>query len=230
VAKLQDTLTSEKPVASLLAVIAFAGLFFLVLVLMVLVFLADTRRRAAEAETENRRNQEAILRLLNEMGDLADGDLTIKAQVTEDITGAIADSMNYTIDELRNLVTGVNNAAIQVTQKTAQAQSISNELLSAAERQSKEIEETTSQVLQVSKSISEGVDHRRRGRASRATLAGGRRQGPPRGAELDLGHERHPRADPGDVEADQAPGESSQEIGEIVELISDITSRRTCSR
>src|SRR5213078_1139839 len=61
----------------------------------------------------------------------------------------------YTIDELRNLVTGVNNAAIQVTQKTAQAQSISAELLGAAERQSKEIEETTAQVLQVSRSISE---------------------------------------------------------------------------
>jgi twitching motility protein PilJ len=63
--------------------------------------------------------------------------------------------MNYTIDELRSLVTGVNNAAIQVTQKTAQAQTISAELLGAAERQSKEIEETTAQVLQVSRSISE---------------------------------------------------------------------------
>jgi twitching motility protein PilJ len=130
-------------------------LLVFVLLLTALVFLADTRRSAREAELENKRNQEAILRLLNEMGDLADGDLTIRAQVTEDITGAIADSMNYTIDELRNLVTGVNNAAIQVTQKTAHAQSISTELLDAAERQSKEIEETTAQVLQVSRSISE---------------------------------------------------------------------------
>jgi len=146
---LGDELQDQKSVGTLAAVGVVGALLVVVLALTGLVFIADTRRRAAQAETENRRNQEAILRLLNEMGDLADGDLTIRAQVTEDITGAIADSMNYTIDELRTLVAGVNNAAIQVTQKTAQAQSISAELLGAAERQSKEIEETTAQVLQV---------------------------------------------------------------------------------
>ncbi|MGZ5086296.1 MAG: type IV pili methyl-accepting chemotaxis transducer N-terminal domain-containing protein, partial [Usitatibacter sp.] len=155
VKSLGDALQEQKSVATLVAVLVAGALLVVVLTLTGLVFLADTRRRAAEAETENRRNQEAILRLLNEMGDLADGDLTIRAQVTEDITGAIADSMNYTIDELRTLVAGVNNAAIQVTQKTAQAQSISAELLGAAEKQSKEIEETTAQVLQVSHSIAD---------------------------------------------------------------------------
>ena len=223
VAKLQDTLTSEKPVASLIAVIAFAGLFFIVLVLMVLVFLADTRRRAAEAETENRRNQEAILRLLNEMGDLADGDLTIKAQVTEDITGAIADSMNYTIDELRNLVTGVNNAAIQVTQKTAQAQSISNELLSAAERQSKEIEETTSQVLQVSKSISEVSTTAEEGArvAQRSLAAADKGRLAVQNSISGMNDIREQIQETS--KRIKRLGESSQEIGEIVELISDIT-------
>lgn len=109
--RLQEALQAEKPVGTLVAVIVFAAMLIVVLALMGLVFLGDSRRASAIAEAENKRNQEAILRLLNEMGDLADGDLTVKAQVTEDITGAIADSMNYTIDELRNLVTGVNNAA-----------------------------------------------------------------------------------------------------------------------
>jgi twitching motility protein PilJ len=167
VARLQEGIQAERPVATLVATVVLGVLLLVVLVLMAIAFLADTRRQAAGAERENKRNQEAILRLLNEMGDLADGDLTVKAQVTEDITGAIADSMNYTIDELRNLVAGVNNAAIQVTQKTAQAQSISAELLGAAERQSKEIEETTAQVLQVSRSISECRPPPRRARASR---------------------------------------------------------------
>jgi len=129
------------------------------------------------------------------MGDLADGDLTVKAQVTEDITGAIADSMNYTIDELRTLVTGVNSAAISVTQKTAQAQSISAELLGAAERQSKEIEETTSQVLRVSRSISDVSTTAEEGAQVAQRFARGGRQGPPRGGELHLGHERDPRPD-----------------------------------
>lgn len=57
--------------------------------------------RAFESENENKRNQEAILRLLNEMGNLADGDLTVQASVTEDVTGAIADSINFTIEEVR---------------------------------------------------------------------------------------------------------------------------------
>ena len=51
----------------------------------------------------NDANQAAILRLMNEMGDLADGDLTIRATVTEDITGTIADSINYAIGVLREL-------------------------------------------------------------------------------------------------------------------------------
>jgi twitching motility protein PilJ len=223
VAKLQETLTGEKPVATLIAVVVFALLFFVVLTLMVLVFLADTRRRAAEAESENKRNQEAILRLLNEMGDLADGDLTIKAQVTEDITGAIADSMNYTIDELRNLVTGVNNAAIQVTQKTAQAQSISNELLSAAERQSKEIEETTSQVLQVSKSISEVSTTAEEGArvAQRSLAAADKGRLAVQNSIAGMNDMREQIQETS--KRIKRLGESSQEIGEIVELISDIT-------
>jgi twitching motility protein PilJ len=223
VAKVQDALQAERPLASLIAAAVFSTLFLVTLVLMALVFLADTRRRAAEAESENKRNQEAILRLLNEMGDLADGDLTVKAQVTEDITGAIADSMNYTIDELRTLVTGVNNAAIQVTQKTAQAQSTSAELLGAAERQSKEIEDTTAQVLQVSKSISEVS----------ATAEEGARVAQRSLAAADKGRLAVQNSITGMTDIREQIqetskrikrlGESSQEIGEIVELISDIT-------
>jgi twitching motility protein PilJ len=223
VLKLQEAIQAEKPVLSFVAVIVLATLLVIVLVLMGLVFLADTRRAAADAESENKRNQEAILRLLNEMGDLADGDLTIRAQVTEDITGAIADSMNYTIDELRTLVAGVNNAAIQVTQKTAQAQSISAELLGAAERQSKEIEETTAQVLQVSRSISEVSSSAEEGaRVAQRSLAA---------ADKGRAAVQNSISGMNDIR-DQIQetskrikrlGESSQEIGEIVELISDIT-------
>jgi len=223
VQRLQEALQAEKPVGTLVAVIVFAAMLIVVLALMGLVFLGDSRRASAIAEAENKRNQEAILRLLNEMGDLADGDLTVKAQVTEDITGAIADSMNYTIDELRNLVTGVNNAAISVTQKTEQAQSISAQLLGAAERQSKEIEDTTSQVLQVSKSISEVSTTAEEGaRVAMRSLAA-----------ADKGREAVQNSISGMNEIRgqiqetskriKRLGESSQEIGEIVELISDIT-------
>ena len=223
VQRLQESIQAERPVATLVATVVFGLSLLLVLVLIAVVFLADTRRRAAEAERENKRNQEAILRLLNEMGDLADGDLTVKAQVTEDITGAIADSMNYTIEELRSLVAGVNNAAIQVTQKTAQAQSISAELLGAAERQSKEIEETTVEVLQVSRSISEVSSTAEEGArvAQRSLAAADKGRAAVQDSISGMNDIREQIQETS--KRIKRLGESSQEIGEIVELISDIT-------
>ena len=223
VGKLQEALQDQKPWATLIGIVACGVLLALTLFATAIVFLADTRRRAAEAESENKRNQEAILRLLNEMGDLADGDLTIRAQVTEDITGAIADSMNYTIDELRTLVTGVSNAASQVTQKTAHAQSISNELLGAQERQSKEIEETTAQVLQVSRSISEVSSTAEEGArvAQRSLSAADKGRLAVQSSISGMNDIREQIQETS--KRIKRLGESSQEIGEIVELISDIT-------
>ncbi len=223
VGRLQEAIQAVRPFATLVAVLVLGALLVLMLALMVVVFLADSRRQAANAESENKRNQEAILRLLNEMGDLADGDLTIRAQVTEDITGAIADSMNYTIDELRTLVAGVNNAAIQVTQKTAQAQSISAELLGAAERQSKEIEETTAQVLQVSRSISEVSSTAEEGArvAQRSLTAADKGRAAVQNSISGMNDIREQIQETS--KRIKRLGESSQEIGEIVELISDIT-------
>ncbi len=220
---LQDTLQEDTSNLSLLVIIVLGIVLVAVLALTAVAFLADTRSRAAEAEAENKRNQEAILRLLNEMGDLADGDLTIRAQVTEDITGAIADSMNYTIDELRTLVAGVNNAAIQVTQKTAQAQSISAELLGAAERQSKEIEDTTAQVLQVSRSISEVSSTADEGArvAQRSLAAADKGRLAVQSSISGMNDIREQIQETS--KRIKRLGESSQEIGEIVELISDIT-------
>ncbi|MEO5677149.1 MAG: methyl-accepting chemotaxis protein [Usitatibacter sp.] len=223
VGRLQEAIQSERTVAPLIAAAVLGVLLVIVLLLMALVFLADTRRGAVRAESENKRNQEAILRLLNEMGDLADGDLTVRAQVTEDITGAIADSMNYTIDELRTLVAGVNNAAIQVTQKTAHAQSISAELLGAAERQSKEIEETTAQVLQVSRSISEVSSTAEEGArvAQRSLAASDKGRLAVQNSISGMNDIREQIQETS--KRIKRLGESSQEIGEIVELISDIT-------
>jgi twitching motility protein PilJ len=95
------------------------------LALLAKIYLDDTQRRAEAVEKErqasealNRENQDAILRLMNELGDLADGDLTVTATVSESVTGAIADSINYTIEELRVLVGRINDAANRVTLAT----------------------------------------------------------------------------------------------------------------
>src|SRR5205809_3928587 len=133
----------------------FAAAALVCLIMVAKVFLNDARLRAQDSEHENKRNQEAILRLLNEMGNLADGDLTVQASVTEDVTGAIADSINFTIEELRTLVKGINSATDQVAKATQDTQSISNRLYEASQRQNREIQQASASVLQMAQSINE---------------------------------------------------------------------------
>ena len=223
VEQLQNALAVEKQNFPLILALVL-GLFALIFLgLIAAVFLSDARKRAAESETENKRNQEAILRLLNEMGDLADGDLTIRAKVTEDITGAIADSMNYTIDELRTLVTGVNNASTSVSAKSQQAQAVSVQLLDAAEKQSKEIQETTQQVLGVAQTLTTVSSNAEESSqvAMRSLAASDKGRVAVQNSISGMNDIREQIQETS--KRIKRLGESSQEIGEIVELISDIT-------
>lgn len=221
--QVQTALAVEKGQLPLIMAISCGLVMLVFLGLMAFVYLQNERQRSLESENENKRNQEAILRLLNEMGDLADGDLTIRARVTEDITGAIADSMNYTIDELRSLVTGVNNASTQVSAKSQQAQAVSVQLLDAAEKQSREIQLTTEQVLSVANTLtavsssaeeSSKVALRSLAAADKGRLA----------VQNSISGMNDIREQIQETSKRiKRLGESSQEIGEIVELISDIT-------
>jgi twitching motility protein PilJ len=210
---------------------AFSGWFAVIFGLFALLsavflswsFINDARQRAVRSEEENKRNQEAILRLLNEMGDLAEGDLTVKASVTEDITGAIADSINYTIDELRILVAEINKATDQVTTASQQAQAISAQLLDAAQRQSKEIEETSASVLKMADSINEvSATAAESARVAQMSLdAAGKGQSAVQNSISGMNEIREQIQET--AKRIKRLGESSQEISEIVELISDIT-------
>jgi twitching motility protein PilJ len=193
------------------------------LALIAKVFLDDARLRAQDSEHENKRNQEAILRLLNEMGNLADGDLTVQASVTEDVTGAIADSINFTIEELRTLVRGINSATDQVTKATQETQAISNRLFEASQRQNREIKQASASVLSMTESINDVAQSA----AQSAKVA----QAQLSAAEKGGSAVQNQIAGMNDIRAQiqetskriKRLGESSLEIGEIVELISDIT-------
>lgn len=207
--------------ALLTAVSGGAALLFAVMFAKVL--LDDAKRKAAISERENKQNQEAILRLLNEMGDLAEGDLTVRAKVTEDITGAIADSINYAIDELRSLVVGVNKATEQLARASREAQGTSEHLLQASEKQSREIEETSTAVLQMADSINEVSASA----AESAKVAQQSLQAADKGAVAVQNSIAGMNEIRGQIQETakriKRLGESSQEISEIVELISDIT-------
>lgn len=104
-------------------------------------------------DEQNKRNQQAILLLLDEMTNLAEGDLTVHTTVTEDITGAIADSVNYSIDALRNLVTTINRTAVQVSHAAVQTQDITRQLTDSSHTQSREITNATSAITEMATSI-----------------------------------------------------------------------------
>ncbi len=198
--------------------------------LLVMVYLGDTSRRAEEAERQrgeiertNRSNQDAILRLMNEMGNLAEGDLTVKATVTEEITGAIADSVNFTIDELRGLIGRINAAAAQVTTATESAQKTSAQLLAAAEKQSVEIRQTSASVLNMAKAMTDmSTSASQSANVARQSVAAAQKGTQAVQNSISGMNEIREQIQETSKRIKRL-GESSQEIGEIVELISDIT-------
>ena len=190
--------------------------------------LAESQRVHAEslqqdAKRVNDANQAAILRLMNELQTVAEGDLTQEATVTEDITGAIADSVNYTVEELRLLVGSVQNTATRVAQTTAQVDSTSTELLAASTEQLREIRETGRSVLDMASRINEVSSQaqesasvaRQSLQAADSGLAAVQNAIGGMNSIRDQIQETSKRI--------KRLGESSQEIGEITELISDIT-------
>lgn len=204
--------------------IILLGLLALVcLGILAKLFLDDARARAFASEQENKRNQEAILRLLNEMGNLADGDLTVQATVTEDVTGAIADSINFTIEELRALVKGINSSTDLVTKATQEAQAISHRLYEASQRQSKEIQQASASVLQMAQSINEvSSSAAQSARVAQMSLSAAERGGAAVQDQITGMNEIRTQIQETSKRIKRL-GESSLEIGEIVELISDIT-------
>jgi twitching motility protein PilJ len=208
---------------TIVALAVVSVLAFIVLLLIGKVYIDDGRRRAEESEQTNRQNQEAILRLLDEISNVANGDLTARARVTEDITGAIADSINFTIDELRRLVAGITEAANQVTSATQEANTVSSQLLQATQKQAGEIQgagQSVTQMAQLMTDISaKANDSAKVAQTSLNAAEKGTQavQNAIKGMNeiRDQIQETSKRI--------KRLGESSQEIGEIVQLISDIT-------
>ena len=206
-----------------MVVLGLVALLLLTLLLLARAYVEDTRHHAEEAARINSQNQNAILRLMNEMGDLADGDLTVRATVTEDITGAIADSLNYTTEEFRKLVSRIIVAVEQMGQATKNAEDISTGLLDATQKQAREIQAAGEAVELITKSIKEVDSSAAQSAAvARRTLVA-TEQGARAVRNTVSGMDAIREQIQDTSKRIKRLGESSQEIGEIVDLISDIT-------
>jgi twitching motility protein PilJ len=199
--------------------------------------LRESRRRTAEAEAarldaqqkeeaaqkRNDQNQAAILRLMNELQEVADGNLVVQATVTEDITGAIADSVNYTLEELRALVGRINQTAELVSNASGQSRDIATRLLGASASQSREIRETGQRMLLLIEQIGDvSAGAAESDRVAHSSLEAAERGQRAVYNQISGMNEIREQIQETSRRIKRL-GESSQEIGEIVELISDIT-------
>ncbi|WP_145007653.1 methyl-accepting chemotaxis protein [Pseudomonas oryzihabitans] len=186
------------------------------------ILVRDTRRRLAETDEKNQRNQTAILRLLDEIADLADGDLTVQATVTEDFTGAIADSINYSIDQLRELVETINQTALQVAAAAQESQDTATVLAEASEHQAQEIAGASAAINEMAVSIDQVSTN-----ASESTAVAERsvaiaNKGNQVVHNTIIGMDSIREQIQDTAKRIKRLGESSQEIGDIVGLINDI--------
>ncbi|HAQ50783.1 MAG TPA: chemotaxis protein [Gammaproteobacteria bacterium] len=209
--------------------LVFSGLIIGAIILLIIFTarlsfapIAQQQTQIDNIESKTQNNQDAILRLLEEMDALADGDLTVSATVTEEITGAIADSVNYTIDELRNLVTQINSTTIQVASAAQETQATALHLTDASDHQATQIKEVSTAINDMAESIKQVSEN-----ASQSSVVA------QQSVSLSLeGNTAVKKAIDGmDTIREQIQetakrikrlGESSQQIGEIVELINDI--------
>ena len=198
----------------------FAAVLFLVMLVRKLI--VDARDRARSSVDQNRQTQDAILKLLDEMGDLADGDLTIQPEVTEQITGAIADSINYAVREMRNLVHRIKSAAQQVAVASEHSRQTATDLTEAALRQAAQITEATGKMVTMARSMEDMSKSAERS----AEVAQGSVSTAKRGAaavqDTIKGMDGMREQIQETAKRIKRLGESSQQIGEIVELINDI--------
>ncbi|HEY7883944.1 MAG TPA: methyl-accepting chemotaxis protein [Cellvibrionaceae bacterium] len=214
-------LAAERP-ANNTVLLVLAALIVICLAVIGVLFFLGTKRRLAVTNEANERNQTAILRLLDELADLADGDLTTTATVTEDFTGAIADSINYTIDQLRILVARINETAVNVSAAAQETQQTALHLAEASEHQAQEIAGASAAVNEMAVTI----DQVSANASESAAVAERAVSIASNGAKV-VQNTIHGMDTIREQIQDTSKrikrlGESSQEIGDIVSLINDI--------
>ena len=219
--KLSAHSTLKTILPGVLLLIALLAFLYSVFKLLVLRSQAD-QIRVMRLQDEYNRNQNAILRLLDEIADLADGDLSSYATVSEDFTGAIADSINFAIDQLRDLVSRINETSQEVARYTQSTQEITHQLAEASEHQAQEIAGASTAINEIAQSI----DDVSANASESAEVAQRSVQIASNGADvvnrsiqgMDVIREQIQETS----KRIKRLGESSQEIGNIVSLINDI--------
>jgi methyl-accepting chemotaxis protein len=187
--------------------------------------MLDNITALLQSREERDRIQASITRLLDEVSGVAEGDLTHEAEVTADVTGAIADSFNFMIEQLRRIIRNVQNATLEVNLAANQIHRAAEQLAQGSEDQAREISVTTGAVRKVTASIRQVAENAdASARVAQQSLASAREGG--RAVHDTIrGMNRIREQVQETAKRIKRLGESTQQIGEIVQLIDDIADR-----
>ncbi len=203
-----------------------SGILVLILITTIAFMIwKEAQIRLANITEANRRNQRAILKLLDEMSNLADGDLSTYATVTEDVTGAIADSVNYAIDALRDLVITINNSSNQIAIAASQTKTTAEQLTIASNSQTSDIISATEAISEMSDNMNlvslEAESSVETAKSSLEIASSGTETARKNIEAMDTIREQIQDTS----KRIKRLGESSQEIGDIIGLINEISDR-----
>lgn len=220
--KSYDNINLRRPFPNTYITIAASLAALVSLLFLTLHYLSSQKGELTRSKETNQQQQQAIMRLLDEIDPLANGDLTTKATVTEDFTGAIADAINNTVDEMRLLVGTIKDTSVQVSASAQETQATAAQLAEAAEQQASQIESASSQITR----IADNIDDVSRRSAESAEVAMRSVEIASKGADVVRQTINGMDNIRGQIQETSKRikrlGESSQEIGSIIELINDI--------
>jgi len=200
----------------------FGGLIVVFVVMVGRALVVEARERVRSSTEQNRQTQDAILKLLDEMGNLADGDLTIEAEVTDQITGAIADSVNFAIREMRGLVESINRISKQVAVESGRTREAAERLTGDSRRHADEITSTSERLTTMARSMDEMSEEARRSEEVAQGSTAVAKRGADQVRKTIQGMDELREQIQNTAKRIKRLGESSQQISEAVELIEDI--------
>lgn len=114
---------------------------------------AELRKAKELTELDKQALQASALKLLQEVDPISKGNLTIRARVTEDEIGTIADSYNATVENLCKIVQQVQTAARQVVETTSTSEIAVQSLSTEASRQAQEIADALDKIEQMAVAV-----------------------------------------------------------------------------
>ncbi len=187
--------------------------------------MLDNTLSLIQSSEEREQMQDSIMKLLEEIGGVADRDLTVEAEVTADMTGAIADSFNIMIEQLREIITDVQDTTLQVSASANEVQATTEHLAIGSEEQADQIVDTSAAIDEMAVSIQQVSENAALSATVGEQAIDNARQGTKAVAATVDSMDRIRVHVQETAKRIKRLGESSQEIGEIVKLISDIADR-----